>query len=243
MKAVIIDDDPLAHELIAEYLQHYPQIALVGAAYDGLEGVKAIYQHQPDLIFLDIQMPKINGFEMLELLEHPPAIIFTTAFEEYALRAFETHAVDYLLKPFSQERFNKALQKCLDRPMAAGLPPVALLETAQALSPPDRIVVRNGSKVIIVPIQSVHYLEGADDFVKIHTKEGIYLKKKTLQFFEDTLDKRQFVRVHRSYLVPIEQIVRIDVFQKDTYVALLRSGESIPVSRSGYPKLRALLGL
>jgi two-component system, LytTR family, response regulator len=244
MKALLIDDEPLAHTIINEYLQDYPQITVVAECYDGFEGVKAIGQHQPDLIFLDIQMPKINGFEMLELIEQPPPIIFTTAFEEYALRAFEAHAIDYLLKPFSKERFDKALHKYLEPPGTIGVPPTAaLLETvARMPTQKDRIVVRTGSKINIIPVPEIHYLEADDDFVKIHAAGGTFLKNKTMQYFENLLDSRQFVRVHRSYLVQVQQIVRIDPYHKDTFTAILRSGARIPVSRTGYPRLKAILG-
>jgi two-component system LytT family response regulator len=247
MKALIIDDEPLARLIVQEYLQGYPQIRVVQECNDGFEGVKAIQQHKPDVIFLDVQMPKINGFEMLELLEQPPAVIFTTAFDEFALKAFEAHAVDYLLKPFTRERFDKALQRCLEKqaaPQPVPEPTPALLETA-ARSPAqhERIVVRTGNKIQIVPVHEVIFLEADDDFVKIHTEHGVYLKNRTMGHFEAVLDNRQFVRVHRSYLVQVAQITRIDPYQKETFTAVLRSGTRIPVSRAGYTRLREVLGM
>src|SRR5215831_8424940 len=200
MKAIIIDDEPLARNIVKEYLQAYPQIEMVQECNDGFEGVKAINQHQPDLIFLDIQMPKINGFEMLELIDNPPQVIFTTAFEEYAIKAFETHAVDYLLKPFSKDRFDKAMQK-LSQPQQktpAEKTKEVLEAAGQSPAQSSRVVVKDGGKIKIIPVTQIHYLEAADDYVKIHTAEGSFLKKKTMQFFEDTLASFQFARVHRS---------------------------------------------
>ena len=244
-KIIIIDDEPLARSIVKEYLGKHPHLQLVAECGDGFDGVKAIQQHQPDLVFLDIQMPKINGFEMLELIESPPNVIFTTAFDEYAIRAFEAHAIDYLLKPFNQERFDKAIAKWQDQKnSAAANKTEELLETA-SLSPTQsqRIVVKNGSKIKIIPVHDIYYLEAADDYVKIHTHEGYFLKNKTMSHFEQALDGHQFVRSHRSYIVNIQQITRIDPYEKDNHIAILRSGTKVPVSRGGYGKLKAVLGL
>jgi two-component system, LytTR family, response regulator len=244
MKTVIIDDEPLARSIVKEYLEKYPDLEIAAECNDGFEGVKAIQQQQPDLIFLDIQMPKINGFEMLELIDQPPAVIFTTAFDEFAIKAFEAHAIDYLLKPFSQERFDKAIEKWKDQNASVKKNTEELLETASfSPSQTQRIVVKNGSKIKIIPIQDVFYLEAADDYVKVHTHEGSFLKNKTMNHFEQTLDQQQFVRSHRSYIVNIQQITRIDPYEKDNHVAVLRSGAKVPVSRNGYVKLRSVLGL
>jgi two-component system LytT family response regulator len=245
MKVIIIDDEPLARSIVKEFLQKHPQLQLMQECGDGFEGVKAIQQHQPDLIFLDIQMPKINGFEMLELLEHTPAVIFTTAFDEYAIKAFEAHAIDYLLKPFNQERFDKALAKWNEqKPAGTEKATQELLETAsQSPAQSQRIVIKDGSKIKIIPVHDVQYLEAADDYVKIHTKDGYFLKNKTMNHFEQVLDGQQFVRSHRSYIVNVQQITRIDPYEKDGHVAILRSGVKVPVSRSGYGKLKEILGL
>jgi len=249
MKTIIIDDEPLARSIVKEYLQSYPEIELVQECNDGFEGVKAINQLQPDLIFLDIQMPKINGFEMLELIDNPPQVIFTTAFEEYAIKAFETHAVDYLLKPFSKERFDKALQKLFQQQKtSADKTPEEktknVLDAAgQSPVQSSRIVVKDGSKIKIIPVTQIQYLEAADDYVKIHITEGSFLKKKTMQFFEDSLAPFHFVRVHRSYIINTQLITRIDAYEKDSHVALLSSGARVPVSKTGYAKLREVLGL
>ena len=240
--AIIIDDEPLARSLLREYLEALPQVNVVAECSDGFEGVKAILQHQPQLIFLDIQMPKINGFEMLELVPQPPAVIFTTAFDEYAMRAFETHAIDYLLKPFSQERLVKAVEKFMANGARQGLKPL-LETTAHHPAQHDRVVVKNGGKIKIIPVADIHYLEAADDYVKIFTKEGSFLKNKTLAFFESSLPPEQFVRTHRSCLVHVQEITKIEPYEKEGFMLILRSGAQVPVSRSGYAKLKGVLGL
>jgi two-component system LytT family response regulator len=247
-KALIIDDEPLARMVVKEYIQQFNQIEVLQECNDGFEGLKAIQQYQPDLIFLDVQMPKINGFEMLELVEKQPAVIFTTAFDEYAIKAFETHAVDYLLKPFSKERFNKAIEKYLAQSQspntAAPKETEKLLEfAAQSPAQHERIVVKTGTKVKIIPVADVQYLQADDDYVSVFTQEGSYLKNKTMSFFEQTLDARQFVRVHRSYMVSVQEITRIDPYEKDSHLAILKSGAKIPVSKTGYIKLKQVLGI
>lgn len=246
IKAIIIDDEPLARSIVNEYLQSFLQVQVVQECSDGFEGVKAIQQHQPDLIFLDIQMPKINGFEMLELVEQPPAVIFTTAFDEYALKAFETHAVDYLLKPFSKERFDKAVEKFIDQSALQQ----QRKNTQNLLQSPtdlpaqtERIVVKTAGKIRIIPISSIEYVEAADDYVKVHTPDGSFLKNKTMAFFEKSLPADQFVRTHRSYIINVQQITRIEPYEKENHLAILRSGTKIPISQSGYGKLKVVLGL
>lgn len=244
IKAVIIDDEPLARSIVREYLQTSDQIEVLQECNDGFEGVKAIMQHKPHLIFLDIQMPKINGFEMLELVEEKPAVIFTTAFDEYAIKAFEAHAVDYLLKPFTKERFDKAIEKFFSQAPVQKKNTEELLQSPTHLpSQAERIVVKTAGKIRIIPIPDILYLEAADDYVKIHTKEGAYLKNKTMSFFENTLPQDQFVRTHRSYILNVQEITRIDPYEKENHLAILRSGGRIPVSKGGYGKLREVLGL
>lgn len=242
MKAVIIDDEPLAISIVKEYLKHYPDIEIADECNNGFEGLKAIQLHNPDIIFLDIQMPKITGFEMLELLDEPPPVIFTTAFDQHAIKAFEANAIDYLLKPFSKERFDKAIQKFTERKMPQQTE--ALLETAaQAYVKQNRIVVKDGHKIKIIPLSQVQYFEAADDYVKIVTIDGNFLKKKTMNFFEQSIDNTVFVRVHRSYILNTHLITRIDVYEKDSHVALLNTGAKIPVSKTGYIKLKEVLGI
>lgn len=242
IRALIIDDEPLACDLVEEYLRGFSQIEIVGRAHDGFQGMKAISEHEPDLIFLDIQMPKVNGFEMLELLDEPPAVIFATAFDDHAIQAFEANAVDYLLKPFSQERFSKAVQKFLDQPE------VSKDRTRKlAAEPPteqqNRVVIKDGARIRIIPIEQVVRLEADGDYVKILTEQGNFMKKKTLTHFENSLPADNFVRVHRSHLLNVSQITRIDPYEKNNHIALLQNGERISVSRGGYQRLKELLQL
>jgi two-component system, LytTR family, response regulator len=246
MRVILIDDEPLARSIVKEYLKNWPELEIVQECNDGFEGVKAIAQFKPDLIFLDIQMPKINGFEMLELIEQAPAVIFTTAFDEYAIKAFEEHAVDYLLKPFTRDRFDKGVQKWLDQKQKSELKhnTKEQFEDLQVSFPQnDRIVVKTGNKIKIIPLSDVLFLEADDDYVKVHTTEGSFLKNKTLTHFEKLLGERNFVRVHRSFIVKINEITRIDPYEKDSHLAILKTGEKIPVSKTGFPKLRQALGL
>ena len=245
-KVIIIDDEPLARSIVIEYIQHFPDLVVSQVCSNGFEGLKAIQQYKPDLLILDIQMPKINGFEMLELIDNPPAVIFATAFDEYAIKAFEAHAIDYLLKPFNQDRFEKAIKKWREQKnnSASERQTKQLLDDVSLTAPQSqRVVIKDGSNIKIIPVQDILYLEAADDFVKVFTKEGYFLKNKTMSHFEQVLDPSQFVRSHRSYIINLQQITRIDPYEKDNHVAILRSGAKVPVSRTGYPKLKAILGL
>lgn len=247
IKCVIIDDEPLARSVIKEYLQHHSSIKITEECNNGLEGIKAIQQRQPDIIFLDIQMPKINGFEMLELLEKIPSVIFTTAFDEYAIKAFDANAIDYLLKPFSRERFDKAISKFLTiYPKNDSSKSIThLLENSPSLQPDEskRIVIKVGSTIKIIPIQDVHFIEAYDDYVKIHIDDNFFLKKKTMNHFEQILDSSLFARVHRSFIIQLSQITRIETIEKDSHIAILKKGERIPLSKNGYGKLREKLGI
>jgi two-component system, LytTR family, response regulator len=244
IKVIIIDDEPLARSVVREYLQSFKEVMIVQECNDGFEGVKAITQHKPDLIFLDIQMPKINGFEMLELIDQPPAVIFTTAFDEYAIKAFESHAIDYLLKPFSKDRFDKAMQKWLSQRNSTDEKNKTLIqEEVRHPEERNRVVVREGGNIRIIPVDEIQYIEAYDDYVKIYTLKEMFLKKKTMSFYENSLDPSQFVRVHRSYIIQLNQITRIEPLEKDTHLALLKSGAKIPLSKTGYAKLKSVLGL
>jgi two-component system LytT family response regulator len=246
IKAILIDDEPLARSIVKEYLQTYPEIQIVEECNDGFEGVKNITRHQPDLIFLDIQMPKINGFEMLELIEDAPDVIFTTAFDEYAIKAFESHAIDYLLKPFSKERFDKAIQKWMvqyNRTEGKSNTQVLLNNDVRQPEERNRIVVKENGNIRIIPVHDVLYIEAYDDYVKIYTAKEMFLKKKTMSFYEQSLDADQFVRVHRSYIIQLSQLTRIEPLEKDTHVALLKNGTRVPLSKTGYVKLKGVLGL
>lgn len=243
MNVILIDDEPLSRDVVKAYLQDYPQVRVVQECNDGFEGIKAIQNEKPDLIFLDIQMPKINGFEMLELIEQPPAVIFITAFDDYAIKAFEANAIDYLLKPFSADRFAKAMQKFLDKNSPAAQTREVLEAMAVTPDQSSRMVVKTGSRIKIIQHHEVLYLEADDDYVKIVTQEGAFLKNKTMSFYEQVLDPKQFVRVHRSYILHIGQVTRIDPYQKESYLAVLRDGKQIPVSKTGYLKLKEILGI
>jgi two-component system LytT family response regulator len=241
-KVILIDDEPLARQLVGALLKNHPQFEVVAECSDGFEGFKAIQEHEPELIFLDVQMPKVNGFEMLELLDNPPSVIFTTAFDEYALKAFEAHAIDYLLKPITKERFDKAIQKwtaqaAKEKPQLQELVQEKVYEGYQ-----HRLVVKDNGLIRIIPAQDIQYIEASDDYIKIFTKDGYFLKKATLSSVESILDPEQFVRVHRSYIIPVSQLVRIEPYEKESHIALLQCGAKVSVSKNGMTKLKTLLG-
>ncbi len=245
IKVIIIDDEPLARSIIREYLQSHTDITIIQECNDGFEGVKAINQHQLDLIFLDVQMPKINGFEMLELLDQKPAVIFTTAFDEYALKAFEAHAIDYLLKPFSQERFDTALSKWMlkDRLSANVISETLNVVPLKQPEEQNRVVVKSGNVIKIIPSSEIIYIEAYDDYVKIFTSNDVFLKKKTMNYFEEVLNSTEFLRVHRSVIVRLDTILKIEPYEKTSHIAILKNGTKITLSRSGYARLKEVLGL
>ncbi|HRG59434.1 MAG TPA: LytTR family transcriptional regulator DNA-binding domain-containing protein [Bacteroidia bacterium] len=245
IKVIIIDDEPLARQIIVEYLSHRNNIQIMQECNNGFEGIKAILQHKPDLVFLDIQMPKINGFEMLELCEQKPSIIFTTAFDEFALKAFEVNAIDYLLKPFSKERFDAALDKWLEqgRKKETSIPIQNLIKEANHHTEKNRIVVKNGAQIRIISIKEIMYFEAYDDYVKIIVSDGTFLKKQTMSHYENLLESDNFIRVHRSYLVQLNQIDKIEPFEKNNHVAVLKNGSRITLSRSGYNNLKEKLSM
>jgi two-component system LytT family response regulator len=247
-KVIIIDDEPLARAIVKEYLKGFPELTLVAECSDGFEGVKKIAEHQPDLIFLDIQMPKINGFEMLELISESPAVIFTTAFDEFALKAFEASALDYLLKPFTKERFTAAIDKWKISSSLNSIRPSEQLSQLNNLEKkqPDehlRVVIKDGSDIKIIPTADIHYFEAYDDYVKIYLNEKYHLKKKTMNYFEKVLPTNQFTRVHRSFIININELTKIESFEKNAYVAILKSGKRIPISRTAYGPLKESLGV
>jgi two-component system LytT family response regulator len=243
IRAILIDDESLARDIVKYYLSDHPEIEVVAECVDGFEGLKAINQHKPDLIFLDIQMPKISGFEMLELVEDKPAVIFTTAFDEYAIKAFEVNAVDYLLKPIDKGRFDAAIKK-LPGKLNQKDNTEAVLDAA-ALSPAqnNRVVVKKDGVIKIIPTSDINYLEADDDYVKLNTVDGVFYKNKTMTYFEQTLDHAQFIRIHRSYIINLAQVTKIELKEKDSYIVLLKSDIWLPVSKTGYTKLKAALGM
>ncbi|MBA4321681.1 MAG: DNA-binding response regulator [Odoribacter sp.] len=242
IRTIIIEDEAPAREIIKHYLKDYENIEVIGECQDGFSGLKSISVLKPDLVFLDIQMPKLTGFEMLEVLEEKPEIIFTTAYDQYAIRAFELNAVDYLLKPFHKERFDDALKKVSAR-LSAGTSSERkegpfLLKIPDATGLVNRIVVRKGNSINIIPVSLVRYVEAQDDYVMIYHSKGKALKHQTMKFYEENLPKDSFVRIHRSYIVKIEEINRIEPYTRDNHVAVLHSGDKLPVSRAGYKHLK-----
>lgn len=241
IKVIVVDDEPLARSIILDYLEDFEDVKVVAECGDGFEAAKAISAHQPDLIFLDIQMPKISGFELLELLDEKPNTIFTTAFDEYAIKAFEQHAIDYLLKPISRERFEAAIKKFRGLRAGKGMKPDPTLLNREQM--PERVVVKNGTKIKIIPVDDIIYLQADDDYVQIHTAEGCFLKKDTMATFEKRLDPSQFVRIHRSYIVQVDHLDRIEPYEKESFLAVLNSGDKLNVSKAGYARLKLILGM
>ncbi|HEX2394243.1 MAG TPA: LytTR family transcriptional regulator DNA-binding domain-containing protein [Bacteroidales bacterium] len=240
IKALIIDDEELARSLIRNYLNSYNDIRIIGECENGFEGARQIAELKPDLVFLDIQMPKLNGFEMLELTDNPPEIIFITAHNDFAIRAFELNAVDYLLKPYSRDRLVSAVQKATDR-IRSGKPGENKIE--QLLQQPlteklERIVVKSGSKIKVIPVDKINYLEAQDDYIMVYTDEGKHLKQGTMKYYEDHLDESKFIRVHRSYIVRIDQVVQLEPYAKDNYILKLKNGTALKISRNGLKNLK-----
>jgi two-component system LytT family response regulator len=243
--AIIIDDETLAREITKNYLSDTSMISITAECSNGFDGIKKINELKPDLIFLDIQMPKLNGFEMLELLDTPPVIIFTTAYDHFALKAFEANAADYLLKPYSKERFEEAIQKAFihlkNKSGQPGLVKSLIEQNDSRKEYLERIVIKDGSRINIVPIEEVKYLEAQDDYVMIYSTEGKFLKQKTMKYFEERLDPKDFIRIHRSYITGVKEIKKIELLEKETYQVILEDKTSLPVSKSGYDKLKEIL--
>ena len=243
IKAIIVEDENLAVELLKSYLQSFPQIQIDGEYSDGFSGIMAINSKKPDLIFLDIRLPKISGMELVELIDHKPEIIFTTAYDKFAIRAFEMNAVDYLLKPFSRDRFNTAVQRALER-IDGGesqTPVEVMTKDYESMEQVDRIVVKDNNQIHVIPVEDIYYLEAQDDYVMIHTENKRFLKQKTLMSFENSLDVKAFIRVHRSYIVQIDKISRLELFQKESYHLTLGNGAVVPTSKTGYKALKIAL--
>jgi two-component system LytT family response regulator len=242
LRTVIIDDEAPARELMRYYLNDAPEIDIIAECADGFSGLKTISELKPDLVFLDIQMPRLTGFELIEVMTEKPAIIFTTAYDQFAIKAFEMNAVDYLLKPFPKERLHEAINKVIKRSgpeKTERIPPSRLIERMPEQGGPlNRIVVRKGNAINLIPIDQVRYIAAEDDYVMVYHSAGKALKQQTLKFYEDNLPGTDFVRVHRSYIVRILDINRIEPYGKDNHVAILKSGEKLPVSRAGYKHLK-----
>lgn len=242
-RVVIVDDEPLARAVVREYLQAHPGVEIVAECGNGFEAVKAVAELSPDLMFLDIQMPKLDGFEVLELIGRTVPVVFTTAYDQYALRAFEVHAVDYLLKPFDEARFAEALSRARARMQAAeSLPLEALVSDARPRQTAvERVLIRDGSQVHVIPVGRIDYVEAQDDYVCFKADGRDYLKDQTMGAVEASLDPSRFVRVHRSYIVNVERIARVELYAKDSRIAILRDGRRVPLSRAGYARLSKLL--
>src|SRR5918993_1252290 len=243
LKVIIVEDEPLARTVIREYLKSHPGVDIVAECGNGFEAVKAVTDLSPDLMFLDVQMPKLDGFEVLELLGRSVPVIFTTAYDKYALRAFEVHAIDYLMKPFSEERFVEALSRARARLAAREEMPVeALVSDARPRTGPvERVLIRDGSQVHVIPVGKIDYIEAQDDYVCFKADGKDYLKVQTMGAVEAMLDPMRFVRIHRSYILNIERIARVELYAKDSRIAILRDGRRLPVSRAGYARLAKLL--
>lgn len=241
IKVIIIDDEKLARDIVKEYLQKHNQFELLEECENGFEGLKKINELKPDLIFLDIQMPKLTGFEMLELLDEPPLIIFTTAYDEYALKAFEVNAADYLLKPFSKERFGSAVNKVLSAENENKTIVKKVKEDNSPQEKLDRIVVKKQNDIIIIPLDKILFLEAQDDYVAVHSEAGYFLKQKRMKFYEQNLPEKEFVRIHRSHIINLAHLKKIELIEKDTYHAILKDGKSLPVSKSGYSRLKEII--
>lgn len=245
LRILIIDDEFLARDLVKSLLSEDDAIEVVGEAENGFEGFKLINELHPDLIFLDVMMPKLTGFEMLELLDNPPVVIFSTAYDEYAIKAFEKNAIDYLLKPYTTERFNEALTKARERMTkqneVVSQPSLAVAHQQVKNEPVDRIVVKTGNKIHIISLDKLRYIESMDDYVKLHTEAGVFLKQQTMKTLEESLPGQDFIRIHRSFIVRVKEIARLEPMRKETYVAILKSGKELSVSRSGYARLKAQL--
>lgn len=242
LRAVIVDDEQLARGYLREMLETHPEIEVAAECANGFEAVKAIAESSADLLFLDVQMPKLDGFEVLELIDPGPVVIFVTAYDQYATRAFDAHAVDYLLKPFSAERFERALERAKSRLGEQRLPLEAAAEARAAGERPERIVVKDGTKVHVIPISKLDYVQAQDDYVALHSGGKQYLKQQPIGSVEGLLDPSRFVRIHRSAIVNLERVERIEPYGKDSRIAILTGGVRLPVSRAGYSRLLEAMG-
>ncbi|MGD8780389.1 MAG: LytTR family transcriptional regulator DNA-binding domain-containing protein [Ignavibacteria bacterium] len=245
IRAIIIDDEKLARDIIKNFLKAHENIELIAESGNGFDGIEKINELKPDIVFLDIQMPKLSGFEMLELIDDPPLIIFTTAFDQYAIKAFEVNATDYLLKPFSKERFNDAVNKALKNfkniDSAKNKLNDLIRDTNYSKEFLERVAVKQNNKVTIIPSEEIEYLEAQDDYVMIYSSKGKYLKKKTMKFFEENLNPDEFVRIHRSYIVKIDRIEKIESSQSESNTISLKNRQTLPVSKTGYTRLKEFL--
>ena len=244
IRAIIVDDEALARESIREAVRQFDDIEVISECANGFEAVQAVQQFKPDLIFLDIQMPKLDGFDVVELLgKEAPAIIFVTAYDEYALRAFEAEALDYLLKPVSSQRLQRSIERVREQLQSKAPREMERLidHHQENMAPLTRILIRDGMDIHIIPDEDIIYVEAKEDYVKFHTEERGYMKLEKMSNLERKLDTRNFCRIHRSYLLNINYLVKIEPYSKDSRIAKLKNGKSLPISRSGYNRLMELL--
>ncbi|MDL2716127.1 MAG: response regulator [Acidobacteriota bacterium] len=242
--AVLVDDEPLARSLVRQLLAAHPDIRILAECANGFEAIRAVAETNPDILFLDVQMPQLDGLEVLELIDRDaagrPAVIFVTAYDQYALKAFDANAVDYLLKPFDRARFDRALERARTR-LAAGGGPVALPLAPRGM-PLARVVVKDGVTVTVLPVEKIDYVKAEDDYVLLFSGGRNHIKKQTLASLEDALPRERFVRIHRSYLLNLDRLARVEGSVAGGSMAVLIDGTSLPVSRAGAQRLRALLG-
>ena len=243
IQTIIVDDEEPARLLLREYLTKRDDINIAAECSNGFDAVKALTELKPDLAILDIQMPKLNGFEVLELVENPPAVIFATAYDQYAVKAFELHAVDYLLKPFSKERLDEALDHVAKQLKTKKPLPIEALAAAAGMKPAilERVLVKDGSKVHVIPANKIDYIEAEDDYVAIKAEGKSHLKQQRMAELEKMLDPAKFIRVHRSSIINLERIARIELYAKDSRMAILKDGTKLLISRAGYDKLKKML--
>jgi two-component system LytT family response regulator len=243
LRTIVVDDEPLARQVLREYLAAMPDITVIAECANGFEAVKAVAELAPDLVLLDVQMPKLDGFEVVELIGRDTPVIFVTAHDEFAVRAFDVHAVDYLLKPISAERLAEAIARVRQRaPGQSAVPPVSVLRPPPAeRGPAERVLVRDGTKVHVIDVDDLDFVQARDDYVGFHSAGQEFLKEQPLAEVEAELDPRVFVRIHRSFIVNLARIARVEPLTRDSRVVILKDGRRLPVSRSGYQRLTALL--
>jgi two-component system LytT family response regulator len=242
LRTIVVDDEELARKVMRELLSAHDEIEIVTECRNGLEAVKAVAEHKPDLLFLDVQMPKLTGFDVLELVGPDVPVIFVTAYDEYAMKAFEVHAVDYLLKPVGKERLASALRRVKTRAVEKRPMPAELTSAARPTGQfAERLVVKDGTRVTLIPVAKLDYAEAQDDYVALASEGQKHLKQQTIASLEAALDPKMFVRIHRSYVVNLLRVTRIEPYGKESRVAILSNGAKLPVSRAGYARLQTLL--
>ena len=244
IRTIIIEDELLARNLLKQYLANHQQIEIIAECENGFDGLKAINELKPNLVFLDVQMPKLTGFEMIELLEYRPEIIFTTAYNQFAIKAFEQNAVDYLLKPFSKDRLYVAIERAIEKISTnkQGEIPIDKLTEEPDSEYIERVVVKDKNKIHIVPVEQIRYIESLDDYVMIYNKDRRYVKQKTMKYFENNLDPKNFVRIHRSYIVKVDEIAEIQQYEKEAHIVILKNDHTkLKVSKTGYKNIKEVL--